>query len=800
MAKQLNCLRVRPPRKLRPGRAARLRSRAVKLRRLIKSYECGRLQCDLRLSQQALEDYQRRYRELFDFAPIGYLSLDHHACAVEFNPAAARLFDRPREFFLDRPFHEHVHPRWRNQFNDHLRQVFNGLECAQEMVLLKRDGTPLEVQFQSMPEVAADGRVIGCRTAVQDLSEHRRQEQVVERTSRAYQVQAACNRALLQAGCEDALFAEICRIIVEKGNFALAWVGLVDEGERQRIRPVAVYGEHADFLRGLSISWGNRRSGRGPSGRAVRLRKPVVCASIAEDSIFASYRQEAARRGLASCISLPLLTEERCLGVLGIYARETGVFSEEEERLLMELANQLAFGLIALRMRTEHGAALEQVQKLAYFDALTGLPNRSMFLERLEQGLSLARREDRRMGLLFLDLDRFKDINDTLGHEGGDQLLKAVGERLRGCVRQSDTVARLGGDEFVIILHSIYGQGQVEPVAKKILDAFTQPFLIGSREVYSSTSIGIALHPTDGEDVDTLIRHADAAMYNAKAEGRQIYRFFSPEMNRRIQAKLLLERHLRLAWARGETYIHYQPQLDLKSGIVVGVEALLRWNSPVLGKVDPVRFIPLAEETGMILPLGEWVLRQACRQVRSWHDAGHGDLRVAVNVSGRQFRHPDFIDLVDTILAETGLDPTRLVLEMTESTVMEKTEEAIMTLTDLKIRGIGLALDDFGTGYSSLNHLRSFPIDQIKIDRFFLSDLNGPYGQAAIVEAMIAMAHSLGLRVVAEGVEEKAQVDFLMARHCDEVQGFFWAHPLKAEDLPALLRPDCTSFAKAILH
>ncbi|WP_305042538.1 putative bifunctional diguanylate cyclase/phosphodiesterase [Geoalkalibacter sp.] len=618
------------------------------------------------------------------------------------------------------------------------------------------------------------------------------------RASRAYQIQAGCNHALLRTLTEEDLFQEVCRIVVEKGDFALAWVGLAAEDESRRIRPVAIFGEHAEFLQGLSISWGNRQSGRGPSGRAVRERRPVVCPSIAGDPVFAPFRLEAARRGLASCISLPLLAEDRCLGVLGIYAREENVFDAEEEQLLVELANQLSFGLLALRLRTERSEALEQVERLAYFDPLTGLPNRRMFLERLGQAVALAQREGQQLALLFLDLDRFKDINDTLGHDGGDQLLKAVASRLRGCVRQADTVARHGGDEFVIILHAIHGQGQAEAVAKKILAAFAEPFQISGREVYSSTSVGIALSPADGTDVDTLIRHADAAMYTAKAEGRQTYRFFSMEMNRRIQAKLLLEQHLRLAWQRGEIFLRYQPQIDLRSAEVVGVEALLRWHSPVLGEIEPERFIPLAEETGMILPLGEWMLRQACRQVRAWHDSGFGGLRLAVNISARQFRQSDFIDLMDDILAESGLKPRSLVLEMTESTVMDKSEEAIMTLTDLKIRGLSLSLDDFGTGYSSLNHLRSFPIDQIKIDRSFLADLERPYGQAAIIEAMIAMAHSLGLRVVAEGVEERSHIDFLRVRNCDEAQGYFLARPLSSEVIPGHLRDNLPDLKKRL--
>lgn len=754
---------------------------------------------ELLRSQKQGEEARRRYQELFDSAPIGYFCLDRSLCVVELNLTAAHLLGRPRDFFLGQPFVSYIHPDSRAVFISHFKKVFDGLSCAEEMVLQSAEGQPIAVHFQSVPEMHG-GCVVAGRTAVLDLSVRKYQEDVIQRTSRAYQVQAQCNQALLQSDCEKSLFDQVCRIIVEKGAFALAWVGLVEEEDARRIQPVAIYGEHADFIRNLPISWGRRQSGRGPSGRAVTTRKAVACQSLAEDPVFAPYRKDALRCGLASCISLPLLVENRCLGVLGIYAREEHAFDGDEESLLQELANQLAFGLLALRLRTERGEALEQVQRLAYFDNLTGLPNRRMFLERLEQATALALREKQQLALLFLDLDRFKDINDTLGHDGGDQLLKAVSKRLHDCVRQADTVARLGGDEFVIVLHTVHSQEQVESVAKKILAAFGHPFHIGGRELYSSTSIGIALCPEDGRDTDALIRHADAAMYTAKAEGRQTYRFFSPEMNRRIQLKLLLEQHLRMAWLRGEFSLYYQPQIDLKTGVIVGVEALSRWDSPVLGLVEPARFIPLAEESGMILSLGEWVLRHAGRQLRAWHEAGFAGLRLAVNISARQFRQPDFIDTVDRILAETGLNPACLVLEMTESTVMEKTEESIMTLTDLKVRGIGLSLDDFGTGYSSLNHLRSFPFDQIKVDRSFVADLGQPYGQSAIIEAMIAMAHSLGLRVVAEGVETKEQVDFLMQRHCNEVQGFFLAQPLCATELVAHLRSVDYRSALNLLH
>lgn len=618
--------------------------------------------------------------------------------------------------------------------------------------------------------------------------------------TRAYQVQASCNHALLQAGSETALLTEVCRLMVEQGRFRLAWVGLVEDDEACSIQPAAFFGKEALFLTNYPMSYADNSYGQGPSGRAVRERRPVVCQDIASSPIFSRLRAEALAEGLLSCISLPLIVDERCLGVLGIYADERRVFDAEEVELLVELAQQLAFGLEALRARTERSEALEQIRRLAYFDPLTELPNRRMFLERLEQAIAQSERESQQLALLFLDLDRFKDVNDTLGHEGGDALLAAVGRRLRGCVRQADTVARLGGDEFVVILHPAHGTAQVETVAKKIIASFDEPFSLAGNDIHTGTSIGIACYPADGTSIESLLRHADAAMYQAKADGRRTYRFFSAEMNRRIQAKLTLEQHLREAWERGEMSLHYQPQMLLHSEEIVGVEALLRWDSPVLGEVAPARFIPLAEETGMIAPLSEWVLHAACRQMKMWHEAGYDHLRLSVNISARVFHRPSFIDCLDRVLAQTGLPPGRLMLEMTESTVMEKTEIAIMTLTDLKVRGVMLSLDDFGTGYSSLNHLRSFPIDQIKIDRSFLADFDCPFGQSAIIEAMIAMAHSLGIRVVAEGVEEQGQVDFLLSRDCDEVQGFYWAHPLPATGLLLHLRSRGRDVAGGMFH
>ncbi len=429
----------------------------------------------------------------------------------------------------------------------------------------------------------------------------------------------------------------------------------------------------------------------------------------------------------------------------------------------------------------------ERLHQLAFNDALTGLPNRGTFLDRLHHALSLAHREERQVGLLFLDLDNFKDINDTQGHDFGDKLLKEVAGRLAACMRDCDTLARLGGDEFVVILASIAGPESAAAAARRILAIFSQPFDIEGRKVFSSVSIGIALYPDDGPDAEVLYKCADTAMYHAKTERKGNFRFFSPEMNHHLLRRVALESSLRQGLEKQEFFLHYQPQWDVKTANMIGVEALVRWQSADFGLLPPSEFIALAENSGVIFGLGEWVLHTAFVQAREWAFAGHRNLRVAVNISGQQFKHPDFLATMERNIRDTGVKPETLELEFTESVVMENADRTITTLQSLKDLGIRLSIDDFGTGYSSLSYLKHFPIDRIKIDRSFVADVNRSKDDAAIVEAIISMAHSLKLKVVAEGVEDGDQLHFLKARGCDEVQGYYLAKPMSAEELaPAL--------------
>jgi diguanylate cyclase (GGDEF)-like protein len=448
---------------------------------------------------------------------------------------------------------------------------------------------------------------------------------------------------------------------------------------------------------------------------------------------------------------------------------------------------------------TELRQAEERIHQLAFIDSLTGLPNRELFKDRLGEAVKLAKRYDRRLALLFLDLDNFKRINDTLGHSVGDLLLRATAERLRMSLRASDTVsrfepaeqdenmARLGGDEFTVLLPEIRHSEEAAKVAERIQEMLAQPVDLSGHEVSITPSIGIAIFPDDGETPETLIKNADMAMYSAKRHGKNLYRFYDATLNETALKRLMMENQLRKAMDREELSIYYQPQLDLPSGRLSGVEALLRWNNEVLGPVSPGEFIPLAEETGLIIPIGEWILRTACRQAKIWQEAGILLPRVAVNISVLQFVQPGFPGLVAQILEETGLEAKALELEITESLLMKDPEGAARTLQTLKDLGVQLAIDDFGTGYSSLSRLKQLPIDRLKIDQAFVREVNSQPDDAAIATAVIAMADSMGLKVIAEGVETEAQFHFLKAKQCDEIQGYYLSRPLPVSEITGVL-------------
>jgi diguanylate cyclase (GGDEF)-like protein/PAS domain S-box-containing protein len=442
---------------------------------------------------------------------------------------------------------------------------------------------------------------------------------------------------------------------------------------------------------------------------------------------------------------------------------------------------------------TARKVAEERIQFLAYYDALTGLPNRTLLQDRLGKALAGARRQKCKIALLFLDLDGFKIINDSLGHAVGDLLLQEVAERLKKWGREQDTVARLGGDEFLITLTQVKDLADVAVAAERLMDAMTAEFVVQGHFLNVSCSIGVSIFPEHGADCETLIKNADAAMYGAKERGRNNFRFFAQDMNAQAVERLSLENSLRLALSKKELFLVYQPQVNVATGRVTGLEALLRWQHPDLGLVPPDKFIRIAENSGLIVPIGEWVLRTACRQARKWQDEGLSAVSVAVNVSAVQFRQQGFCELISRVLHETGLAPQYLELELTESLLLASADMTLSVLRELKSMGLTLAIDDFGTGYSNFTSLRQFGVNKLKIDRSFIRDVAVKPDDAAITTAIISMAKSLNLKVIAEGVESEAQMSFLRTHHCDEIQGYYFSKPLAVDDVPDKLRSTVVS-------
>lgn len=436
---------------------------------------------------------------------------------------------------------------------------------------------------------------------------------------------------------------------------------------------------------------------------------------------------------------------------------------------------------------TDRTRAEQEIHHLANYDSLTGLPNRNLLHDRLQQAIVQSARMKGSVGVLFLDLDRFKGVNESLGHKAGDQLLRTVAERLRVCVRESDTLARVGGDEFVVILSIVADEDGVSSAASKILAIISEPFVIEEQELYLTASIGVAVYPTDGADVPTLLKHADLAMYQAKDMDRNNFQFFSSDLNVRVMERMVLESSLRRALERNEFELFYQAQVDVVERTIIGFEALLRWHHPELGMISPEKFIPLAEETGLILSIGEWVIRTACRQAKAWQDAGLPPVRMAVNLSGKQFR-TKLDQVVASILLETGLGASWLELELTESILMRNAAENQQLLQSLSGMGCSLSIDDFGTGYSSLAYLKNFPLGRLKIDRSFVRDIITNPDDRAIAKIIIDMAHTLKMEVTAEGVEDYDQLELLKSYGCREIQGFLFSKPLAATAAEALLR------------
>jgi len=787
-----------------------------------------------------------------------------------------------------------------------------------EVRIVRRDGGQRVCKVQGEVVRDAQGKPERVSGTLHDVTVLKAAESRVLHLNGLYLTLSRCNVAMVRSRSVQEMFDEVCRVVVQSGGIALAWVSLADP-ETLQVRSAAGFAASEaslGYLDAIRVSVDAAEpQGRGPTGTAIRDGEPYWCQDFAADPRTEPWRDAAARFGWRASAALPLRRGGRIVGALTFYMTEPNAFDEEMRSLLSEIASEVSFSLDNFDREAAHASAVDRLREseeryrllidhsqdailliapddrilsanaaacrtfgcseaeltaggrttivdttdphltaaleerartgsfrgeltmvrhngetfpaevstsvftdhageprssmiirdiseqkrvterlahLAQHDALTDLPNRLLLTDRLNVALARAQRSGKPLALLFLDLDRFKNVNDALGHEQGDRLLVEAAARLKACVRASDTVSRQGGDEFLVLLADIESAQDAARVSQKLIEAVSRTYELGGAEFVLTASIGIACHPENGADAETLMRNADAAMYVAKQGGRNRYQFYSAEMNARARDRLRLETDLRQAITRRELFVVYQPQLDLGSGQVVGAEALVRWQHPQLGLVPPADFIGIAEDSGQIVAIGAWVLETACRQQAAWVAEGLTAGVIAVNVSAHQFRQIEFAETVTATLAASGLRAEHLELEVTESALMHGVEDMLRKLGQLDHLGVKLSIDDFGTGYSSLSYLKQFPIYRLKIDQSFTCGLPNDTGSGAIAQAVISLGHSLGLNVLAEGVETKAQEEHLRALSCDAVQGYLYSKPVPADAYAAFLRARAT--------
>lgn len=681
-------------------------------------------------TDEALRESEARFHSVVETAlnVIIVLSPDH--LILEFNPEAERVYGRRREEVLGKNYFELFLPRelWQ-RIDDDLKRVLAGKETRGfENTIRAADGSKRIMIWNVSRMDDAGGQAIGVVAIGSDVTERKRGEEIAARLGR-----------------------------------------VLDSSSNE------IYVFDAATLKFVQVNEGTRRN-LGYSMEELAEMTPV------------DLKPEYTHEKFEALVAPLKHREIDTLTFETVHRRKDGSFYPVEVRLQLSHAETPPVFVAVITDITERAQAQERLQYLAHHDSLTGLPNRALFLERLDHALTRARWTNRPLAILFLDLDRFKNINDTLGHDIGDSALRVTSERLISCVREGDTVARFGGDEFTVLLEDMANTDDVPAIAQKIIDILSRPFVVENREFVITASIGISLYPNDGDDSLRLLRNADTAMYRAKDQGRNKHQFYSSEMSAKALEKFTLESSLRHALDRGEFLLYYQPQVNLSTGQVTGAEALLRWQHPELGLILPTQFIPVAEETGLMKAIDEWVLHTACAQAKAWQSAGIPSISMIVNLSGRSFNEARLAEVISRALRQTGLAPEMLELEITESVLMQNAPTTVEMLEELNRMGLTLAIDDFGTGYSSLSYLKRFSIDTLKIDQSFVRDVTTDADDASIVTAIIAMGQGLQLKVIAEGVETPGQLDFLRHHDCDGMQGFLFSRPQPEADITRLLQ------------
>lgn len=675
------------------------------------------------------------------------------------------------------------HPEWAAKLV-HDEAIPHAIEhgtWSGETALLRPDGREIPVSQVIIAHKGKAGAVEYLSTIMRDLSQRKEAEAKVVRLNRVYSVLSGINTTIVRVHDRNELFAEACRIAVEHGNFRLAWIGLLDPVTLD-VMPVARAGHDDGYIDRIKLTAKKNVDGSCQmTAEAINEKKPVICNDIATGESMARWRTEALKRNYRSVTVFPLVVQGNACGVFVLYASEPDFFDEQEMKLLIEMAGDISFAL-------DHIEKEEKLNYLAYYDVVTGLPNRALFRDRLEQRISAAHSDGKTFSVIIMDIERLRGINESLGRHIGDELLREIGRRLRELLDETDILGSIGGDTFAIATRRWSDESNAthffEGIQPQLLG---QPFHVGGHELRVSAKSGIALYPMDGSDAEDLIRNADAALQEAKKHGQQ-HQFYAPQMNARMAEKLSLENRLRLALENEQFVLHYQPKLFLATGQVSGLEALIRWDDPGKGLVPPAEFIPLLEETGMIFEVGKWVLKKAMEQSLAWRAQGLPVPRIAVNVSPLQLRRKDFVTDLQKTIESLGCNGECLELEITESLVMENIEENIAKLRTVRELGVTVSIDDFGTGYSSLSYIAKLPINALKIDRSFIVEMPNSPDSMSIVQSILLLAHSLGLKVVAEGVDSEGQLKLLKLLRCDEVQGYYFSKPLPSDDAVEFIR------------
>lgn len=681
---------------------------------------------------------------------------------------------------------DYVHPTDRDTFrNCCIDAGKSGARKELEYRLRHTGGNYIQVWQVLEPllgEPTADGKGRWFNT-IQDISEQKEQSEKIARLSRVHAVMSGINSAIVRIHDRDELLREACRVAVNQGAFSMAWIGVVDpltlDGE-----VLAWSGCEPEHLKKFRLTGCASETGSNfPACVAVREQRPVIFNDIGAQAAVAPFALNGQDRGGQSVAALPLMVADQVVAVIVLLADESGFFDEQEVKLLSELAGDLSFGLQSI-------AKEERLNYLAYYDVLTGLPNGMLFEDRLAQFLLGGKTKQDKVCCIVINLDHFAQLNDAMGRATGDALLRQIALRLRTVLKEPFSLARAGSDSFLLAIADLVHAADAALILEQdIFAPLGRPFILDQQEIRITLKAGIAVYPEDGADAETLVKHAEVALKKARSSGER-FLYYAPQMNAAIAARLTLENALRLALEERQFVLHYQPRVDLLSGRIVGAEALIRWKDPRRGMVSPLDFIPLAEETGQIIPIGAWVIDTVCAQQAAWLAQQINPVPVAINLSAVQFKKSQVLQTIGDALERHRLEQKHLEFELTESVVMENPEQAARVLRAMKSMGLKLSLDDFGTGYSSLAYLKRFPFDFVKIDRAFVTDITNSTEDAAIAIAVIAMAHSLGLRVVAEGVETEGQLRFLRKQRCDEIQGYYFSPPVPVEAFESMLRED----------